>query len=211
MAQAPEIKLNIYGDELHFYFGGDLHKINLATLRDGSSTVFIQPQMGKAFLLYNFREILQLVGTTPVGIMNMLRINAWMQLDKRGQDKAFIKVTVPSNQAELLSDTDDFSLVRHCLPEDIHPLDWEYSWTNEVRSLEFPGNKVKITIEHRPSEFCTTPVYLSHAGQTARLESGRNEVVFTYIDTEDAYVGNSPYGRYVGRRVVLGAHKDKVA
>ena len=154
------IKLNIEGTVFHFFHDEEEVIIETALLRDGSSTMVLNNTItGKTYALYNFREILEVLDMTPKEMLRTLSQRGFMQIDKCGGE-LYVKVFLPEGEAELLSDTTNFS------------------------------------------DFWTRPLYISHAGQTQELTEGKNEVTFTYIPTEAAYVGN-PNCRYKGRAIDL--------
>lgn len=195
------IKLNIYDDHiLHFYHNETKLIIDTDLLRDGSSTMLLyNPATDKTYVLYDFREILEVLNMTPKEMLSSLNQVGFMQIDKCNND-TFIKVFLLNGETELSSDTHNFASYKHYTTDYIHPLDWKYSWTIHHASAIYDESESKITIEFdmKRSEFWTRDIYISHAGQTQKIKEGHNKVVFTYIETEDVYLGN-PNCRYKGR------------
>ena len=196
------IKLNIEGTVFHFFHDEEEVIIESALLRDGSSTMVLNNTItGKTYALYNFREILEVLDMTPKEMLRTLSQRGFMQIDKCGGE-LYVKVFLPEGEAELLSDTTNFSEFRHETVDRIHPLDWQYSWTLRDLTAKLADGKVTLSFFLLRSDFWTRPLYISHAGQTQELTEGKNEVTFTYIPTEAAYVGN-PNCRYKGRAIDL--------
>lgn len=197
-----KIKLNIEGTVFRFFHDEGEVIIDTALLRDGSSTMVLNNTItGKTYALYNFREILEVLDMTPKEMLSTLSQRGFMQIDKCGGE-LYVKVFLPEGEPELLSDTTDFSEFRHETVDRIHPLDWQYSWTLRDLTAELLDGKVTLSFTLLRSDFWTRPLYISHAGQTQELAEGKNEVTFTYIPTEAAYVGN-PNCHYKGRAIDL--------
>ena len=120
------IKLNIEGTVFHFFHDEEEVIIETALLRDGSSTMVLNNTItGKTYALYNFREILEVLDMTPKEMLRTLSQRGFMQIDKCGGE-LYVKVFLPEGEAELLSDTTNFSEFRHETVDRIHPLDWQY-------------------------------------------------------------------------------------
>lgn len=197
-----DIKLNIEGSVFHFFHGGEELVIDTELLRDGSSTMVMNNTItGKCYVLYNFRELLEVLDMTPSEMLVTLSQRGFMQIDKCGGD-LYVKAFLPEGEPELLSDTTDFSEYRHETKDMIHPLDWRYSWTLRDLAARLSGGKITLSFTLSQSDFWTRPLFVSHGGQTAEIFEGENEVTFTYIPTEAAYVGN-PNCRYKGRAIDL--------
>ncbi len=197
------IKLNIEGTVFHFFHDEEKVTIDTALLRDGSSTMVLNNTItGKTYALYNFREILEVLDMTPKEMLSTLSQRGFMQIDKCGGD-LYVKVFLPEGEPELLSDTTNFAEFRHETVDRIHPLDWQYSWTLRDLTAKLMDGKVMLSFFLLRSDFWTSPLYISHAGQTQELTEGKNEVTFTHIPSEAAYVGN-PNCRYKGRTIDLG-------
>lgn len=196
------IKLNIEGSVFHFYHGGNELIIDTALLRDGSSTMVMGSTItGKDYVLYNFRELLEVLDMTPSELLSTLAQRGFMQIDTCAGD-LYVKVFLPEGEAELRSDTTNFAEYRHETKDRIHPLDWQYSWTLRDLKAQLTNGKLTLAFTLQKSDFWTRPLFISHGGQTQELREGRNEVTFTYIPTEAAYVGN-PNCRYKGRAIDL--------
>lgn len=201
-SEDDDIKLNIEGSVFHFFHGGEELIIDTALLRDGSSTMVMSNAITrKDYVLYNFRELLEVLDMTPSEMLSTLSQRGFMQIDTCAGD-LYVKVFLPEGEAELLSDTTDFSEYRHETKDSIHPLDWRYSWTLRDLTAKLDGERLTLTFTLDRSDFWTRPLFVSHGGQTQELYEGRNEVTFTYIPTENAYVGN-PNCRYKGRSIEL--------
>jgi hypothetical protein len=103
------ISLDLEENGLRFFCNNKRVVIDLAALRSGSSTVILKnPITGTVYPLFNFREILQVMDLGPQELLQTLRINGYVQIDKSGKD-TFIKVFLPNGQPELKSRTHDFS------------------------------------------------------------------------------------------------------
>lgn len=199
------IKLNIYDDHIfHFFHNDQKLIIDTDLLRDGSSTIILYSQAtNNIYVLYDFRELLEILDMTPKEMMSNLNQKGFMQIDKCDND-TFIKVFLLRGETELSSDTHNFASYKHYTIDYIHPLDWKYSWTiHDAKAvLSEDYKKVTISFNMKRSDFWIKDLYISHAGQTEKIKEGYNEVTFTYIETEDIYFGN-PNCHYKGRYLNL--------
>lgn len=199
------IKLNIYDDHiLHFYHNKQKTIIDTNLLRDGSSTMVLYNQAtSHVYVLYNFRELLEVLDMTPKEMLTNLNQKGFIQIDKCNDD-TFIKIFLLRGETELASDTHNFASYKHYTIDYIHPLDWKYSWTihNAKAILSENREEVTISFDMKRSDFWTKDLYISHAGQTYPIVEGHNEVTFTYIETEDVYFGN-PNSHYKSRSLDL--------
>lgn len=194
------MKLNVDGARLDFYHDDEYIMIDTDVLRDGSSTMVLNnPLTGRTYVLYNFREHLEVLGMTPSELLEGLQQRGFMQIDKCAGE-LYIKVFLFDGMLE--SDTTDFSGYGHYTRDYIHPLDWQYSWTLQSVAGAVEQGVLRLELELAKSDFWRRDVYLSHAGQYALLQPGRNVVEFRYNPTENAYVGNRNC-RYKGRAIDL--------
>lgn len=198
--EEKEVKLNIKGKVLYFWYGERHVMIDTEVLRDGSSTMILNnPLLSETYVLYNFRETLEVLAMTPSEMLSRLQQQGLMQIDKCGGE-VYIKVFLPGDYLE--SDTHDFSSYAHYTKDYIHPLDWRYSWTLKEVAGNVENGMLHLELELVKSDFWQRDIYLSHAGQYALLQPGKNKVEFKYIPTENTYVGN-PNCRYTGRAIEL--------
>lgn len=198
LSEKESLKLDINDKIFNLKHEDNIISIDTSLLRDGSSTVVVNnPITNKTYALYNFREILQVMDMTPQEMLKTLGQRCFMQIDKSG-GKVYVKVFLIKGMNKLESDTDDFSLYSHKTLDYIHELDWEYSWTIKSVRAKLYKNILEITFDTIISDFYKEPIYLSHAGQSFKVEKGNNAILFKYIDTEDVYIG-SINSRYKGR------------
>lgn len=196
------IRLDVHGDRLHFFHNDKEVFIDTENLRDGSSTVILSNTItDNTYVLYNFREFLQVLDMTPSELLSNLSQRCFMQIDKSGGE-LFIKCFLLRGMNELPSHTDDFSSKAHYTMDYIHELDWRYSWTVNNVTAELEGDEIVISFDTVISDFWREPVYISHAAQTALCHEGRNTVRFKYNVTENAYLGAANC-RYKGRAIDL--------
>lgn len=196
------IRLDTEGKKLHFFHNDEEVVIDTDNLRDGSSTVVLSNSVtDSTYVLYNFRELLQVLDMTPSELLSNLSQRCFMQIDKSGGE-LFIKCFLPMGMNELPSCTDDFSGKAHYTVGYIHELDWCYSWTIKNVAAELEGDEIVISFDTVISDFWHEPVYISHAGQTALCREGHNTVRFKYNVTENAYLGTANC-RYKGRAIYL--------
>ena len=194
------IKLNTKGKVLEFFHNGQKSIIDTELLRDGSSSVILNNGItDNTYVLYNFREILQVLDMLPSEFFTALSQRCFMQIDKSGGE-VFIKVFLLKGMNELLSDTDDFSCCSHQTLDYIHELDWKYSWTVKNMKGSLKEGILKLSFEPVISDFWQTPVFISHAGQSFRVTGGVNTVSFKYVPTEQVYFG-AENCRYKGRAI----------
>ena len=79
------IKLNTKGKVLEFFHNGKVNIIDTELLRDGSSTVILNNGItDNTYVLYNFREVLQVLDMLPSEFLTNLSQRCFMQLDKSG-------------------------------------------------------------------------------------------------------------------------------
>ena len=77
------IKLNTKGKVLEFFHNGKVNIIDTELLRDGSSTVILNNGItDNTYVLYNFREVLQVLDMLPSEFLTNLSQRCFMQLDK---------------------------------------------------------------------------------------------------------------------------------
>ena len=111
--EKENIKLNIVGSVFHFFHNGKESIIDTSLLKSGSSTMVLNNTLtGETYVLYNFREILQVLGMSSQEMLSTLHQRGFMQIDKQGDD-LFVKVFLLEGDKELDSDTNDFSSYRH--------------------------------------------------------------------------------------------------
>ena len=195
-----KLKLNIHGSQLTMILDKSQVVIDTDLIRNGSSTMVMHnPITDNLYVLYNFREVLQVLDMTPLEMLYTFNNRGFMQIDKSNDD-LFIKVFLLKGDSELLSDTTDFSTYKHCTADYIHPLDWQYSWTLKNVKGKLTGDFIEMSFELLKSDFWKEDVYISHAGQSIKLNPGHNEVSFKYIPTEKAYIGTLNC-RYKGRAI----------
>lgn len=200
--ETETIRLDIDGKQLHFFHNNEELLIDTNVLRDGSSTVILSNAVtNTTYVLYNFREILQVMDMVPSEFLSNLGQRCFMQIDKSGEE-LFVKVFLLEGMNELPSQTNDFSCYSHYLPDYIHELDWQYSWTLIDIKAEVVGKYIDLTFNIAISGFWKEPIYISHAGQSVLCKKGVNKVRFLYNFTENAYLG-SRNCRYKGRAIVL--------
>ena len=196
------IKLNVVDGSFYFYHGEDFVCVDTTLLRDGSSSmVVLNTLTDKLYVLYNFRELLEVLDMTPSEMLSTLAQKGFMQIDKSG-GKLYVKVFLLAGDYELESDTTDFSKYKHCTADFIHPLDYQYSWTIHQVKGRLEGECLHLSFCMDRSDFWVNPVYISHAGQTQEVHQGQNTVRFKYNPTEQVYLGN-PNCRYKGRAIDL--------
>lgn len=194
------IKLNIEDKVIRFDHNGKLCIIDTDVLKDGSSTVVLNNGItDNTYVLYNFREILQVLDMLPSEFLSNLSQRCFMQIDKSGGE-AFIKVFLLRGMNELPSDTNDFSSLAHYTLDYIHELDWRYSWTVKNVKATLADEILTLSFNTAVSEFWKTQVFISHAGQSFRVNKGFNTVAFKYIPTEKVYLGTENC-RYKGRAI----------
>ena len=160
------ISLDLEENGLRFFCNNKRVVIDLAALRSGSSTVILKnPITGTVYPLFNFREILQVMDLGPQELLQTLRINGYVQIDKSGKD-TFIKVFLPNGQPELKSRTHDFSRFPHVAMADLHKLDRAFSWSAHTGKVQIHYGRIEGSLVFDRSTFWKEPVYVSHAGQS---------------------------------------------
>ena len=201
-SERENIHLNTQNNVFRFFYGDIETRIYGENMRNGSTAVVLSNGVtGNTYVLYNFREILQLCDMTPSELLETFGHRCFLQIDKSG-DEYFVKAFLLEGMNELPSDTDDFSGCVHLTLDYIHELDWEYSWTIKDVSARLEGDTITIFFETVVSDFWKEPIYLSHAGQSVLCHEGRNTAVFKYNETENAYLG-AQNTRYKGRAINL--------
>ena len=198
--EVETIELNIEDKVLKFYHNGRPCIIDTEVLKDGSSTVILNNGItDNTYVLYNFREMLQVLDMLPSEFLTNLSQRCFMQIDKSGGE-VFIKVFLLKGMNELSSDTNDFSCFAHYTLDYIHELDWRYSWTVKAVKAVLKNGFLTVRFNTTISDFWKTQVFISHAGQSQLVKKGFNSVVFKYIPTENIYFG-AENCRYTGRAI----------
>lgn len=200
------ISLDLEENGLRFFCNNKRVIIDLAALRSGSSTVILKnPITGTVYPLFNFREILQVMDLGPQELLQTLRINGYVQIDKSGKD-TFIKVFLPNGQPELKSRTHDFSRFPHVAMADLHKLDRAFSWSAHTGKVQIHYGRIEGSLVFDRSTFWKEPVYVSHAGQSQELTEGENWFSFVWSPSEDVYCGPQ-CGRYKGRALHISGYQ----
>ena len=193
-------KLNIDKEQLTYFYNDKYVIIDTSLLTNGSSTIVLyNPKCDDLYVLYNFREILQLTNKKPRDFLTEFQRQGLIQIDKSSHG-IFVKVFLFKGDIKLTSDTTDFSIYPHLSLQDMIELDRDYSWRIKNTKTIIFDNKVKISFTLTVSNFWSEPIYLNHAGQSILLKSGHNELILPYIKTENIYIGikNS---HYPGRKI----------
>lgn len=200
--QNDKYKLNII-DNILTYIYNDQHVIvDTNLIPNGSSTMIMHnPNNNDLYVLYNFREILQLTNLKPKDFFIEYQRQGLVQIDK-SRKGLFIKVFLLKGDFELESDTTDFSVCPHLSLSEMYELDRKYSWKFDKVCVNILHSKVTISLNLIVSDFWTEKLYINHAGQSKILHPGYNEVIFDYVNTEDAYVGTMN-SHYSGRKISL--------
>lgn len=203
--QADWIRFDLEGDFLTFWCNSQKVAFDLRALQTGSSTVILKtPRTGSVYPLFNYREILQMVDMEPQEFLQSLQINAYVQIDKSGDD-TFIKVFLPVEQDELESRTHNFSKFPHVTMADLHKLDRLFSWSISKIDFNICRGRIEGTLYFNCSSFWKEPVFVNHAGQSQELKQGKNFFSFSWSPTEDLYCG-AIKGRYKGRALHVVRH-----
>lgn len=195
-----KLNLDLEDTKLHFHYNDEHLIVDTKLLRNGSSTIITEsPKKDSRYVLFNFREILEIMEMFPREFLSAMNQRAFIQIDKSNDD-VFIKVFCLEGDKTIKSDTTDFSSYPHVPLESIHELDRRYSWDIENVAAELREGKLILWFDVKISDFWKEPLYVSHGGQSVRIFEGRNSKWFHYVPTEKVYFG-SFNSRYIGRAV----------
>ena len=173
------IKLNVEDGSFYFNHGEDFVCVDTTLLRDGSSTmVVLNTLTDKLYVLYNFRELLEVLDMTPSEMLSTLAQKGFMQIDKSG-GKLYVKVFLLAGDYELESDTTDFSKYKHCTADFIHP--WIFVRSPTSYPLRFSLEKYGISQIPEPHPHGTECFYYN-SSQSALLprSAARNQPHYSH-------------------------------
>lgn len=176
--------------------------VDIKHMQDGDSAIVVySPVASKLFVLYNYRELLQLLGLAPSETYTAIHAIIVAQVDIVKQEP-FIKVFLSNGQYKLDGDLDSSDCVFKPISE-MHALDLQFSYDHEVK-YEINVGKIFFTVHLRKNAY-QGPLYLNYGNQSCLLhDDDITHIIYDYIPGEDAFIGPE-HSRLEGRRVHVHA------
>lgn len=176
--------------------------VDIKHMKEGDSAIVVySPVADKLFTLYNYRELLQLLGLAPSETYSAIHAVIVAQVDIV-QKEPFIKVFLSSNQYKLHGDLDSFDCVFKPI-SDMHALDLQFSYDTKV-NFKIDGDRIIFSVYLNKNAY-EGPLYFNYGSQSCRLnDNDITNIVYDYIPDEDAFIGPE-HSRLEGRRVHIHA------
>lgn len=167
----------------------------------GSAIVVYSPLADKLFTLYNYRELLQMLGLAPSETYLAIHAVIVAQVDIVNKEP-FIKMFLSSNQYKLHGDLDSFDCVFKSI-SDMHALDLQFSYDTKV-TFEIDDDMIIFSVYLNKNAY-EGPLYFNYGNQSCKLnDNSVTNIVYDYIPNEDAFIGPE-HSRLEGRRIHIHA------
>ena len=176
--------------------------VDIKHMQDGDSAIVVySPVANKLFVLYNYRELLQLLGLAPSETYTAIHAVIVAQVDIVKQEP-FIKVFLSNGQYKLDGDLDSSDCVFKPISE-MHALDLQFSYETKT-DFKIDDNKIAFSVYLNKNAY-EGPLYFNYGSQSCRLnDNDITHMVYDYIPNEDAFIGPE-HSRLEGRRVHIYA------
>lgn len=176
--------------------------VDIKHMKEGSSAIVVySPIANKLFTLYNYRELLQLLGIAPSETYAAIRAVIVAQIDIVKKEP-FIKVFLSSGQYKLGGSLDSSDCVFKPI-SDMHALDLQFSYETKT-DFKIDDNKIAFSVYLNKNAY-EGPLYFNYGSQSCRLnDNDITHMVYDYIPNEDAFIGPE-HSRLEGRRVHIYA------
>lgn len=172
--------------------------VDIKHMGEGDSAIVVYSSMvGKLFVLYNYRELLQLLGLAPSETYTVMRAVIVAQIDVVNKEP-FVKVFLSKGQYKLGGNIDSSDCVFKPI-SDMHALDLQFSY--DTKTTYRINNGMIVFSVHLVKNAYKGPLYFNYGSQTCKLnDDGVTNIIYDYIPNEDAFIGPE-HSRLEGRRV----------
>lgn len=172
--------------------------VDIKHMKEGDSAIVVySPVANKLFTLYNYRELLQVLGIAPSETYAAIHAVIVAQVDIVKKEP-FIKVFLSSGQYRLNGDLDSSDCVFKPM-SDMHALDLQFSYETKT-TFKIYDDRIVFSICLNKNAY-EGPLYFNYGSQSCKLnDSGTTNIVYDYIPNEDAFIGPE-HSRLEGRRV----------
>lgn len=172
--------------------------VDIKHMKEGDSAIVVySPVANKLFTLYNYRELLQVLGIAPSETYAAIHAVIVAQVDIVKKEP-FIKVFLSSGQYRLNGDLDSSDCVFKPM-SDMHALDLQFSYETKT-TFKIYDDRIVFSICLNKNAY-EGPLYFNYGNQSCKLnDSGTTNIVYDYIPNEDAFIGPE-HSRLEGRRV----------
>lgn len=172
--------------------------VDFKHMKEGDSAIVVySPTADKMFTLYNYRELLQLLGLAPSETYTVINAVIVAQIDIVKKEP-FIKVFLSKGQYKLNGNLDSSDCVFKSI-SDMHALDLQFSY--DARTTYNIGNGKIVFSVYLSKNAYEGPLYFNYGSQTCKLnDNDVTNIIYDYIPKEDAFIGPE-HSRLEGRRV----------
>ena len=155
--------------------------VDIKHMHEGDSALVVySPVADKLFTLYNYRELLQMLGLAPSETYSAIHAVIIAQVDIVNKEP-FIKVFLSNEQYKLHGGLDSFDCT-------FKPISDMIIFSVYLNKNAYEG-----------------PLYFNYANQSCKLnDNSVTNIVYDYIPNEDAFIGPE-HSRLEGRRVHIHA------
>lgn len=188
---------------LVIYVGADKTDNHLCTIdfkhmKEGDSAIVVySPVVDRLFVLYNYRELLQLLGLAPSETYSAIHAIIVAQVDIV-KEEPFVKVFLSSGQYKLDGNLDSSDCVFKPI-SDMHALDLQFSY--DAKTSYRINNGMIVFSVYLSKNAYEGPLYFNYGSQSCKLnDNGITNIIYDYIPREDAFIGPER-SRLEGRRV----------
>lgn len=177
--------------------------VDFKHMKEGDSAIVVySPIADKLFVLYNYRELLQLLGLAPSETYTAIHAVIIAQIDIVKKEP-FIKVFLSRRQYKLNGNLDSSDCVFKPI-SDMHALDLQFSYDTKT-TYEINGDRIIFSVYLSKNAYSGS-LYFNYGSQSCKLnDDGITNIIYDYIPGEDAFIGPE-HSRLEGRRVRV--HED---
>ena len=176
--------------------------VDIKHMHEGDSAIVVySPVADRLFTLYNYRELLQMLGSAPSETYSAIHAVIVAQVDIVNKEP-FIKMFLSSNQYKLHGDLDSFDCVFKPI-SDMHALDLQFSYDTKV-TFEIDDDMIIFSVYLNKNAY-EGLLYFNYGNQSCKLnDNSVTNIVYDYIPNEDAFIGPE-HSRLEGRRIHIHA------
>lgn len=176
--------------------------VDIKHMKEGDSAIVVySPVADKLFTLYNYRELLQILGLAPSETYEAIHAVIVAQVDIVKKEP-FIKVFLSSGQYKLNGDLDSSDCVFKPISA-MHALDLQFSYETKT-TFKISDGRIAFSVYLNKNAY-EGQLYFNYGSQSCRLnDNDVTNIVYDYIPNEDAFIGPER-SRLEGRRVHVHA------